>query len=133
MADKPISIITKWTEYCMICGRPRDDMHHALYGNKHKLADEDKLLMPLCAYHHNSNNLFDVKRKPVTNMSVHQCDEMKALSQMLAEVCWERQKLAEKIAANHNALVTKNKEITAEKVIEDVREQFKNRYGEFYL
>ncbi len=127
MADKPKSIITKWTEYCMICGRPRDDMHHALYGNKHKLADEDKLLMPLCAYHHNSNNLFDVKRKPVTNMSVHQCDEMKALSQMLAEVCWERQYLAEKLATGETG------HQSVEDWIEEARAAFKSRYGEFYL
>ena len=125
MGAEPKSIITKWTDYCMICGRPRDDMHHALYGNKHKLADEDKLLMPLCAYHHNSNNLFEVKRKPVTNMSVHQCDEMKALSQMLAEACWEREYLADKLAEKGDC--------TKDDALQEAKDAFFKRYGEFYL
>lgn len=126
MNNEPKSIITKWTQYCLICGRPNPDIHHALYGNKHKLADEDHLLMPLCQYHHNSMNTYEVKRKPVVNMSVHHCDEMKSLSQMLAEACWERQYLADKLAEKDGTVV-------ADEWVEKARNAFKDRYGEFYL
>lgn len=128
MADKPNSIITKWMNFCMICGRPTEEVHHALYGNKHKLADQDHLLMPLCAYHHNSNNTYEVRRKPVVNMSVHQCDEMKVLSQALAQACWQRQYLADKLASGENL-----GHQSAEDWVEESAIAFKNRYGEYYL
>lgn len=126
--EEPKSIITKWMQYCMICGKPTEEIHHALWGNKHNLADQDHLLMPLCSYHHNSMNLYEVKRKPVTNMSVHHCEEMKALSQMLAQVCWQRQYLAEKLSECDEL-----EHQSAEDWIEESANAFKNRYGEYYL
>ena len=111
MAEKK-SIMTKFMNYCMICGKPVEEVHHALYGNKHKLADEDKLLMPLCRYHHNSSN-----------MCVHQNMEMKALSQMLAQACWEKQWLAE------NAYKDKG----VEGNLKAAKDAFFKRYGENYL
>lgn len=123
--EEPKSIITKWMQYCMICGKPTEEIHHALWGNKHKLADQDHLLMPLCSYHHNSMNLYDVKRKPVTNMSVHHCEEMKALSQMLAQVCWERHYLAE--------LLSTEIDRPTDDILKDARDHFFKRYGENFL
>lgn len=122
MGEKPVSIMTKWTNYCMICGNPTVEMHHALYGSKHKQADEDHLLMSLCPNHHNSSK-----------MSVHMNPEMKALSQMLAQVCWERQKLAQWYTEVANELVKDDNPITIDAVLEKSREAFFDRYGEYYL
>ena len=104
------SIITKWMQYCMVCGKPREHVHHALYNTgKRKLADSDKLLMPLCQYHHE-----DSKNGVHNNMG------MKTLSQALAEACWERQWIAEHCE-------------NPEEILEQAREAFKQRYSEFYL
>lgn len=39
---------------CYLCGTTENlELHHALHGNgRRKLADEDKLFLALCAYHH---------------------------------------------------------------------------------
>ena len=42
------SIITEYTEYCLICGKPKDDPHHLLMGSDRKHADEDGLWIPDC-------------------------------------------------------------------------------------
>lgn len=110
-------------DYCFICSRPAEEVHHALWGNKHKLADQDHLLLPLCAYHHNSMNLYEVKRKPITNMSVHHNEEMRILSQALAQACWERQWIAEHC----------NDCTTSEELLEQARTEFRKRYGESYM
>lgn len=117
MGGIPESIITKWVNYCMLCGKPREEMHHALYGNKHKLADQDKLLMPLCQFHHQ-----DSKK------GVHNNAEMKALSQMLAQACWEKHYLAQKLSSceelGHQCV---------EDWSDEAREAFRRRYGESFL
>lgn len=46
-------MITNYEDYCIICGKPRTDVHHLVYGNaKRKLADADSLTAPLCREHH---------------------------------------------------------------------------------
>lgn len=125
---KKKSIITKWMDNCMICGRPNPDIHHGLYGNKHQLADQDGILMPLCQYHHNSLNTYEVKRKPVVNMSVHQNEEMKVLSQQLSQLAWERWYLAQKLAE----FETQGHQ-SVDDWMDEAREAFRVRYGESYL
>ena len=46
-------MITKYEDYCLICGKPRTDVHHLVYGTSNrKLADQDGLTIPLCREHH---------------------------------------------------------------------------------
>ncbi len=111
------SIITKFMQYCMICGKPNVEIHHGLFGNKHKLADEDKLLMPLCPAHHNSSN-----------MSVHMNMEMKILSQQVSQLSWERKYLADKLAEDS----VQGHQSSEDWMIE-AREAFRRRYGESFL
>lgn len=115
MADKPKSIITKWTEYCMVCGKPREHIHHGLYNTgKRKLADQDKLLIPLCMFHHEDSKY-----------GVHNNAGMKVFSQALSEACWERQFLAEKLEELSDT--------SADEWIEKARQDFFHRYGEFFM
>ena len=117
MGDKE-SIVTKWMQYCMVCGKPREHVHHALYNvGKRKLADEDKLLLPLCAYHHEDSK-----------NGVHNNAGMKVMSQALAQAIWQRQYLAEKLASEENL-----GHQSADDWIEESANAFKQRYGEFYL
>ena len=45
-------MITKYEDYCLICGKPKTDVHHLVFGNsKRKIADADALTMPLCRDH----------------------------------------------------------------------------------
>ena len=117
MAD-PKSIITKWINYCFICGKPREHIHHALYGpGKLNLADQDHLLLPLCMYHHEDSK-----------NGVHNNAGMKALSQALAQACWQRQYLAEKLASGENL-----GHQSCEDWLQESADAFKSRYGEYYL
>ena len=108
------SIITKYDQYCLICSKPIVERHHFLGGTaKRKLADEDGLFAGLCPEHHNSSK-----------MSVHQNKEMKVLSQALAQACWQRQYLANKLSENGG---------NADDYISESAEAFKARYGEYFL
>lgn len=111
------SIITKWMDYCMICASPNVEVHHGLYGSKHKLADEDSLLMPLCPNHHNSSK-----------KSVHHDKEMKILSQQISQLAWERKYLADKLASDENL-----GHQSSDDWMDEAREAFRQRYGESWL
>lgn len=97
-------MITEYNDYCIICGKPRDDMHHVFKGHKQRhLADEDELLLPLCQEHHTGN------------MSVHQRKELNVLAEIIGQLAYEKRKCAEGYG-----------EAAA-------RESFRIRYGRSYL
>lgn len=101
------SIITEYN-YCMICGSPNVEIHHALFGtSSRKKADEDGLLMPMCAKHHNS-----------CADSVHMHYGMKVLSRQLAQAIWEREYAYKELGSW---------------VREEARNEFMKRYGTNYL
>lgn len=108
------SIITKYDNMCLICNSPYVERHHLLGGtSKRQLADVDGVFCGLCPKHHNSSK-----------MSVHQNKEMKVLSQALAQACWQRQYLANKLSENGG---------NADDYISESAEAFKARYGEYFL
>ena len=97
-------MITEYNDYCIICGKPRTDMHHCLKGNKQRhLADEDELLLPLCREHHEGN------------MSVHNKKELNVLAEIIGQLAYEKKKCAGRLG-----------EAAA-------RESFRIRYGRSYL
>ena len=115
MAKPTKSIVTGYEQYCLICGSPNVERHHLCMGVRHRhLAEEDGLVCGLCPAHHNSSN-----------MSVHMNKEMKALSQMLAQACWERHYLAE--------LLSTEIDRPTDDILKDARDHFFKRYGENFL
>ena len=50
---KAKSIITDDMQHCFVCGNPRIEVHHIVYGNANrKWSDKYCLIVPLCAEHH---------------------------------------------------------------------------------
>lgn len=97
-------MITEYNDFCIICGKPRTDMHHCMKGHKQRhLAEEDELLIPLCQEHHTGN------------MSVHQRKELNVLCEIIGQLAYEKKKCAEGYG-----------EAAA-------RESFRIRYGRSYL
>jgi len=97
-------MITKYTDYCLICGRPGVERHHIFKGVKHRsLADADGLVISLCKEHHTGN------------MSVHQKKELNILCQIIGQLEYEKQKCAEGMTE------------------EEARESFRTRYSISYL
>lgn len=65
----------------MICGKPLVEIHHGLSGTANRtIADEWKVLLPLCPNHHNSSK-----------MSVHLNREMEVLSKQLSQLAVEKE------------------------------------------
>ena len=48
------SIVTQYTDYCLLCRAEREAMHHCIPGNANRAkSDKYKLVVPLCNFHHN--------------------------------------------------------------------------------
>ena len=74
-------MITEFTEYCVICNKPRTDEHHLLFGTaKRKLADEDGLTIPVCRECHDA---------------IHRDRKLQLLSEIMGQLAYEKSKVAE--------------------------------------
>lgn len=50
------SIVTDDMEFCIVCGRPRDEVHHVFFGTAlRKISDKHGFVVPLCWEHHQGN------------------------------------------------------------------------------
>ena len=73
-------MITNYTDYCIICGKPKTDVHHLIWGNsKRRIADADAITCPLCREHHEM---------------MHNKKEMQAMSHIVGQLFYERNKCA---------------------------------------
>lgn len=69
-------MVTNYTDYCIICGKPRTDIHHLVWGNsKRRIADADALTIPLCIKCHEA---------------MHKTKEMQAMSHIVGQLFYER-------------------------------------------
>ena len=69
-------MITKYEDYCLICGKPKTDVHHLVFGNaKRRLADADSLTVPLCRDCHEK---------------MHNQKEMQVMSHIAGQLFFER-------------------------------------------
>lgn len=97
-------MITNYNNYCIICGKPRTDMHHVFKGVKHRdLATVDELLLPLCKEHHEGK------------FSPHFNKEIDHLMQIIGQLAYEKKKCSEGYSE------------------EAARDSFRLRYGKSYL
>lgn len=96
-------MITKYVNYCSLCGSPATEVHHLVLGNSlRKLAEQDGLKMPLC------NNCHDV---------IHRGNQQaNALSRICGQLLFEKN-LIEKEGVTSD----------------EAREKFRARYGRSYL
>lgn len=72
------SIITDDMEHCYLCGRPKECIHHILFGPLRKVADKLRLVVPLC------NNCHTLSRN-----SVHQNRKIDLDLKRIAQSCYE--------------------------------------------
>ena len=74
-------MITEYSDYCIICGKPKTDVHHLVFGNaKRRLADADALTMPLCRDHHEQ---------------MHNDKAMQVMSHIVGQLFYERNMCAQ--------------------------------------
>ena len=51
------SIVTDDMECCLLCGRPRQNVHHVFFGTANrKISDKHGFVIPLCVDHHIGRN-----------------------------------------------------------------------------
>lgn len=73
-------MITEYANYCILCNKPRTDIHHCVFGvGRRNLAEVDGLTMPLCESCHRA---------------IHQ-GKMQTLSKIIGQLLYERNKCAE--------------------------------------
>lgn len=70
------SIITDYMEYCLICGKPRTDVHHVLIGSDKHNADLDGLFIPICRECHNF---------------IHQHPQAVVMSKIIGQLAYEKE------------------------------------------
>lgn len=101
------SIVTKYTENCMFCGRPTTTTHHLVFGRgMRNIADEDGLVIPVCDNCHTMNR---------TSNKIHDNPIAESFSKMLGQLAYEKHKVAEGMSE------------------EEARESFRKRYTRSYL
>lgn len=50
------SIVTDDMDFCIVCGRPRDHVHHVFFGTCNRnISDKHGFIVPLCWEHHEGN------------------------------------------------------------------------------
>ena len=70
------SVVTEYMNNCLLCGRPTIDKHHLLFGRGIRpLADDDKLIIPVCRECHNL---------------IHSDPRVGNLSKILGQIVWEK-------------------------------------------
>lgn len=99
-----VRMITEYNKYCIICGKPKDDTHHLLFGSKRHLSDEDEIVLPVCRVHHKF---------------FHDSKEGQMCSKIIGQLAYERWYLGDDGDAN--------------KTLANARQEFRNRYGVSYL
>lgn len=101
------SIVTKYTEYCLFCGKPLEAEHHLLFGNgMRELAEQDDVKVPACNRCHNMGPLLE---------RIHDNPMAEKLSKMCGQLAFEKKMVAEGQSED------------------EARETFRRRYGRSYL
>lgn len=100
------SMVTKYTEYCIFCGKPRQAEHHLIGGGKKPKADKDGLTIPVCNDCHNMGKLIE---------RIHGNIMAEKMSKMMGQLTWEKHAVAGGMSED------------------EARVAFRLRYGKSYL
>lgn len=116
------SIITKYNNYSVFSGHPKECDHHLIFGiGKRKLASEDRLTIPLMNNEHNASSKGTVYQ-------IHGNPAAEKLSKMLGQMAFEKYYLAQRLAE----FETQGHQ-SVDDWMDEAREAFRKRYGESYL
>lgn len=102
------SIITKYTQYCLLCGTPASETHHCLKGvGKRHLAESDGLKIPICRKCHDEIH----RHSNALNVAV----------EIIGQLAWERQ------------WIIYQTQLPFDDLSEEARDAFRQRYGKSFL
>lgn len=73
-------MVTDYMNNCLLCGRPRTDIHHCIYGSNRKKCDADAIVIPLCRECHSE---------------IHHNGVSGHLSKVLGQALWELNEVAD--------------------------------------
>lgn len=126
------SIVCEDNGYCIICGRPKQAIHHLIFGNgMRKEADEEGLTIPIC------NGCHNMQYTAFRTAQIHENSMAEKLSKMLGEATWERYDLAKELAEAKNTISRltgdENNLVTAEQVIDSSETRFLAKFGRKYI
>lgn len=71
------SIITDYTDFCIMCAKPNTEPHHLINGRgKRQLSDDSKLIIPVCRECHEL---------------IHKDARVGNLAKVLGQIAWEKE------------------------------------------
>lgn len=106
---KTDSVVTRYSGYCALCGKPTQTEHHLLFGiGIRELAEEDGIKIPVCDDEHNMSG--EIRQ-------IHNNSAAEKLSKIAGQLAWEKE-YYHKLYGYEN---------------DPAREAFRKRYGRSYL
>ena len=99
-------MITKYEDYCIFCGKPREAKHHLVFGTARNKAEEDGLTAPAC------NNCHNIGPK---DTKIHGNVMAEKMSKIIGQLAYEK------------------KRVVKGRTEDEAREDFRKRYGKSFL
>ena len=104
------SIITEFEDISAFSGRPREAYHHVIFGSGlRKLANEDRLILPLTHSEHNMGT---------STECIHGNPAAEKLSKMVGQLAWEKEYYRSRTVPDGS---------------DPAREAFRKRYSQSWL
>lgn len=114
------SVLTKYEDICLFCGRPAEAERHLIFGTAgRELSEKDGLKVPVCNSRHNIGE--KLKR-------IHDNPMAEKMSKIIGKLAWEKQWILKDAAHDPDEEEQMQK-------LEDriARKEFVRRYGKSYL
>ena len=108
------SILTKYDQYSVFSGSPKECDHHLIFGNSmRKIADNEKLTIPLTNAEHNLSSVGTINQ-------IHGNPAAEKLSKMLGQVAFEKEYYRSLVCGKNNEN-------------DPAREEFRKIFGKSFL
>lgn len=100
-------IVTKYNDYCLFCGKPRETQHHLVYGKDNReISEKHGLKIPCC---NNCHNMGAISER------IHGNPMAESMSKIIGQLAYEKHMVATGMTEA------------------DARESFRAEFGESYL